>query len=144
MRPIVLAVRQLRDHAVAVCRVVLVEYRFRRYSIDVAAADLGAPLRLDRTQSVPPNETTGADLTRSQRSRTAAIHRVLRIWPFEDTCLRRSLACGHALRSLKPALRIGVALDEGGEVLAHSWLEFDGFSLGLNDEVQYRALRSSR
>jgi hypothetical protein len=60
--------------------------------------------------------------------RLRAVRRVMRHWPFGDTCLRLALVSGQRLRELHPLLRVGVAKDEDG-VRAHAWLEVDGVSL---------------
>jgi len=57
--------------------------------------------------------------------RMYATHRVLRHWPFEDTCLRQALVCGRLLRRLHPVLQLGVARIDG-EVRAHAWLAVNG------------------
>jgi hypothetical protein len=51
--------------------------------------------------------------------------RVMDVWPFGGTCLRRSLLAGHRLRSLHPVLRVGVTR-AGSELGAHAWVEIDG------------------
>lgn len=60
--------------------------------------------------------------------RLRAVSRVMRRWPFGDTCLRRCLVAGHRIRALHPCLRIGVSNGEGA-FLAHAWLEVGGTSL---------------
>ncbi|MFC7494564.1 MULTISPECIES: lasso peptide biosynthesis B2 protein [unclassified Nocardioides] len=57
--------------------------------------------------------------------RLCAVRRVLRHWPFGDTCLRQALVGGGRLRRLDPALVVGVAKIDG-EVRAHSWLLVNG------------------
>ena len=54
-----------------------------------------------------------------------ASRRVLRHWPFGDTCLRQALVCGWLLRRLGPVLQLGVAKVDG-EVRAHAWLVVGG------------------
>ncbi len=51
-----------------------------------------------------------------------AMDRVLRRWPFGDTCLRRALILGFLIRRLDPILCIGVRRDDAGEIAAHAWL----------------------
>jgi len=51
-------------------------------------------------------------------------------WPFcKGPCLRQALVAGRILRGRQPRLRIGVAV-EGSDVMAHAWLEVDGFCIG--------------
>jgi hypothetical protein len=74
------------------------------------------------------------------RRRSAAVHRVLRHWPFGDTCLRRSLVLGQRIRRLDPVLVIGVRHDEHGNLAAHAWLAVGGVALDTLAE-QYVPLR---
>jgi hypothetical protein len=72
--------------------------------------------------------------------RSAAVHRVLRHWPFGDTCLRRSLVLGQRIRRLNPVVVIGVRHDEHGKLAAHAWLTVSGVALDTLAE-QYAPLR---
>jgi hypothetical protein len=72
--------------------------------------------------------------------RSAAVHRVLRHWPFGDTCLRRSLVLGQRIRRLDPVLVIGVRHDEHGKLAAHAWLTVSGVALDTLAE-HYAPLR---
>lgn len=72
--------------------------------------------------------------------RSAAVHSVLRHWPFGDTCLRRSLILGQRIRRLDPVLVIGVRHDEHGKLAAHAWLTVGGVALDSLAE-QYAPLR---
>jgi hypothetical protein len=74
------------------------------------------------------------------RRRSAAMHRVLRHWPFGDTCLRRSLILGQRIRQLDPVLVIGVRHDEYGKLTAHAWLTVGSVALDTLAE-QYAPLR---
>lgn len=47
--------------------------------------------------------------------------RVIRRWPFDRSCLRRSLVLGWILRKRRPQLVIGTLL-VGGKVTAHAWV----------------------
>jgi hypothetical protein len=62
------------------------------------------------------------------RPRLAAIERLLRHWPWDATCLRRSLLQADALRSLRPVMRLGIRAGSK-PIVAHAWLEVDGHSL---------------
>lgn len=57
--------------------------------------------------------------------RLDATRRILRHWPFGDTCLRQALIGGQRLRRLGPRLHVGVAMVDG-ELRAHAWLEVRG------------------
>jgi hypothetical protein len=89
------------------------------------SADLSRGGRADGLWSIP----------RRYERRLRAMHRATRWWPFGDTCLRRCLLVGVALRRLHPVLRIGVRRDEAGVVRAHSWLEIDGQALEAGVDV---------
>ena len=54
---------------------------------------------------------------------------LMRRWPVDGTCLRRSLVAGQRIRRLNPVLRIGVATGTTGSLDAHAWLEVNGRSL---------------
>lgn len=62
------------------------------------------------------------------RHRLAASRRAMRHWPFGGTCLRTALVGGCLIRRLDPALRIGVAKQDGA-IKAHAWIELAGVSL---------------
>ena len=47
--------------------------------------------------------------------------RLLRRWPLDATCLRRSLLTGWVLRRHAPVLVIGVR-SEAGQIAAHAWI----------------------
>jgi len=61
----------------------------------------------------------------ADRRRTLVALAVMRHWPFDEKCLRRSLVIGYRLRHHRPALVVGVAI-AGGDVAAHAWLVVDG------------------
>lgn len=76
----------------------------------------------------PPrtNHSADPDLVRRIRRAARAIDRILRRWPFGDTCLRRALILGFLLRRLDPILQIGVRRDDAGDIAAHAWLVVAG------------------
>jgi hypothetical protein len=67
----------------------------------------------------------GVPLSPAERRGVDAARRIVRRWPVEARCLRRSLLVGHVLRGRRPALRLGVAKHDG-RVHAHAWIEVDG------------------
>jgi transglutaminase superfamily protein len=80
-------------------------------------------------------------MTGRERLDVDAARRLVRRWPAEARCLRRSLLVGHALRRRAPVLRIGVA-KEDGKVHAHAWIEVGGLALeGLEKGIDFRPLR---
>jgi hypothetical protein len=77
------------------------------------------------------------------RRRALAVNRVLRHWPFGDTCLRRALVLGQRIRRLDPTLLIGVRHDDSGALAAHAWLVVAGVTLDPF-ATQYEELRDLR
>lgn len=115
---------------------VVVEVGLRTVTLPRLARLLGTPLRLDDGVEVMP-ATAVVPLSPAARRRLRAGRRVLRHWPFGDTCLRRALVGGHALRRRHPALRVGVAKIDG-RIQAHAWLEIDGVSLDPAGAAMYQ------
>lgn len=100
----------------------LVEVGLRTMSLPRLAALVGAPISWEDQEGSAAQRTS---LSRDSRRRVRAARRVLKRWPFGDTCLREALVIGHRLRRLEPELHVGVAkLD--GEVRAHAWLVIGG------------------
>jgi hypothetical protein len=69
-----------------------------------------------------------AVLTAAERRWMRNTARVLRRWPLDATCLRRSLLTGWVLRRHAPVLILGVRTEDG-QVAAHAWLRVGGFDL---------------
>lgn len=132
--------RFLRAYVVAIVWISVVEAGLRLRPLPVLARWLGVPLDSTRSKAPPPPEVEEQAFGRGEWIRVRAIDRAISRWPFGDTCLRRSLVWGHALRGRAPKLRIGVARSAEGAVIAHSWLEFDGVSLGLDPDTDYQPL----
>lgn len=61
--------------------------------------------------------------------RLRIVGRVMGRWPVEGTCLRHALVAGQRVRALHPELKLGVAKDDSGKVVAHAWLVLGGRSL---------------
>lgn len=96
-----------------------------RLPLPRVAAALGSPLRTGPVadlQDEPPR------LLRWALQELYDVDRVLRRWPFGDTCLRRCLVAGRRLRGVSPELVLGV-MRKDGVILAHSWLEVGGHPL---------------
>ena len=103
---------------------VAVEVGLRTTTLPRLAGLLGAPLATDGFGTyVAPTEAV--PLPRWAARRVETSRRVLRHWPFGDTCLRQALVCGWLLRRLGPVLQLGVAKVEG-DVRAHAWLVVGG------------------
>lgn len=118
-----------------------VEVGLRVARLPRLAAWLGAPLGLEQESPLMPAGGATARLSATERRRLRAAWRVLRHWPFGDTCLRRALVGGHVLRRRKPVLRVGVAKVEG-RIQAHAWLEIDGVSLDPVGAATYRTFEA--
>jgi hypothetical protein len=84
-----------------------------------------AGVHLDTREYEPVGEAERLRLADRTRRQLRATRRVMRHWPFGNTCLRHTLVLGQRLRHLKPVLRVGVAKVDG-QVRAHAWLEIDG------------------
>ncbi|WP_448071244.1 lasso peptide biosynthesis B2 protein [Georgenia yuyongxinii] len=114
-----------------------VEVGLRAVTLPRLARVLGTPMNLS---SAGTSSAERASLTRRDRRRAWAADRVLRHWPFGDTCLRRALVLGWLLRHRSPVLRVGVAKVDG-EVRAHAWLVIDGRSLDPTGAASFAPLR---
>lgn len=112
----------VRELLIVIAVASYVEVRLRRGTLPALAGRLG--IRLDLHSGVVG--TSGATIPGWCALRITTTHRVLRHWPFGDTCLRRCLVMGQRLHGLDPVLRIGVRAAEEGRLEAHSWLEIDG------------------
>lgn len=102
---------------------VIVEVGLRATTLPRLSRLLGAPLASGGDGATPRADVT--ELPGWAQRRLRATRRVLRRWPFGDTCLRQALVGGQRLRRLRPRLHIGVARIDG-EVRAHAWLVIDG------------------
>lgn len=114
----------LPDLCAALIVAVVVELGLRATTLPRLARALGTPLAVDDVDA-PTGAADAYLLPRWAVRRMNAARRVLRHWPFGDTCLRQALVCGRLVRRLGPALQLGVAKVEG-EVRAHAWLVVNG------------------
>lgn len=62
--------------------------------------------------------------------------RLLKRWPWDKSCLRRSLLLGWILRHRDPDLMVGTRLDEAGEITAHAWIRLGSVDLDV-DALRY-------
>lgn len=108
----------------ALALAVVVEVGLRTTTLPRLARALGTPLAVDGSDAyaAPADAVLLPDWA---VLRMHSVRRVLRHWPFGDTCLRQALVCGWLLRRLRPALQLGVAKVDG-EVRAHAWLVVGG------------------
>jgi Transglutaminase-like superfamily len=117
-------VSEVPDLCTALVVAVVVEVGLRTTTLPRLARALGTPLAVDGHDAFAER----ADAVLLPRWAVLRVHvaeRVLRHWPFGDTCLRQALVCGWMVRRLRPALQLGVAKVEG-EVRAHAWLIVGG------------------
>jgi hypothetical protein len=129
----------------------LAEIELRVSKLPSTARRLGVPLAVQRPGlAAPTGPETAAALEPSPyqprlpnwaKLRLRAVHRVMRHWPFGDTCLRQALVAGQRLRKLHPVLQVGVAKDDG-VVKAHAWLQIDGISLDPAAPSSYAVVQS--
>lgn len=57
--------------------------------------------------------------------------RIVKRWPWDKSCLRRSLLLGWVLRRRGPELVIGTRLDEHQQIAAHAWICLEGVALDI-------------
>lgn len=113
----------------------------------VVAFDLGLRLFSSKTCLAFFDGKTAPDVRRQEvdRQRMAWLVEVAdRNAPGRSSCLRQAATLAWLLRrrGVPTSLRIGVA-KEGGNIVAHSWLESgDGELLGLSDSYKYVPLSS--
>ena len=121
----------------------VVEVGLRTTTLPRLARALGTPLAVDGFE-VYAEQADAVLLPRWAVQRMHAARRVLRHWPFGDTCLRQALVCGWLVRRLRPALQLGVAKVDG-EVRAHAWLVVSGTVVDPRRAVSsYQPLASVR
>lgn len=131
---------KLRDYAAVASAAVAqsrIEWGLHRRPLPTLADGLGVPLVTNG--GILATEPFDERLTADERRSLRAVRRVLRHWPWDDTCLRRALATGYALRHRGPSLRVGVTKTDG-VVKAHAWLEIDGRTLDPDAPSTYLSL----
>lgn len=135
-------VPELPETAVALVVAAVVEVGLKVTTLPKLAGWLGVPL--DTRGPGTAAETMSGPRTATLPARAAlqvrATRRVLRHWPFGDTCLRQALISGQRLRRMHPALHVGVAkIDD--EIKAHAWLVIHGVVLDpLRGAASYQDL----
>lgn len=101
---------------VVAAQLIRAEILLRRRPVDRAAA--GFAMRFDVDE---PQHVDAVALTASERRWLINTSRVLRRWPFDRSCLRRSLVIGWVLRAHEPELVIGTRSDGEG-IHVHAWV----------------------
>lgn len=107
----------------------VVEIGLRTMSLPRLARLLGLRMGGDGPTAAEPVAQPDPAAVRRIRRSFRATDRVLRRWPFGNTCLRRALVLGHLISGLEPTLCIGVRRDETRALVAHAWLTVAGFPL---------------
>lgn len=109
----------------------VVEIGLRTTTLPRLARLMGTPLSVAESDG-GATEPTKADeaqerfvLPESAQRQVRATLRILRHWPFRDTCLRQALISGQRMRRHGPRLHVGVAKVDG-ELRAHAWLVIRG------------------
>jgi Transglutaminase-like superfamily len=115
---------------------VVIEGGLRLVRLPHLARGVGVPLSLTGRGGDAEGQLR---LSRPEIDRLDLARRLIRRWPTEATCLRRSLLAGHVLRRRHPILRIGVA-KVNGRVAAHAWLEIEGVCLDPSGAAQFEPL----
>ncbi len=115
---------EVPDLFAALVLAAVVEVGLRTTTLPKLAKALRTPLAVNGFDAIA-EQADAVLLPRWAVQRMHAVRRVLRHWPFGDTCLRQALVCGWMVRRLHPALQLGVAKVEG-EVRAHAWLVVNG------------------
>ena len=57
--------------------------------------------------------------------------RIVKRWPWDKSCLRRSLLLGWILRHREPDLMIGARTGDDGTIEAHAWIRLDGVDMDI-------------
>lgn len=115
-----------------------IEYLVRFEGLTKAAKCAGVAVALNG-MAAPTGSTDDIPISVRERERLDTAWRVLRIRPFNSTCLRTALVGGYVLRAHRPALRVGVG-KSNGLVAAHAWIEVDGVSLDPDAAAKYAVL----
>lgn len=131
--------RRWGDILTAVVIAIRVERLVRFAGLEKAAKSAGVTLALDGT-AAPVGAAGELSCSARELEKLDTAWRVLRVRPFNATCLRRALVGGYFLRHRHPALRVGVR-KENGAVSAHAWIEVDGIGLDP-DGGAYAVLRT--
>lgn len=118
--------RQRYDLVVTLALAVVVEVGIRVLPLPTLTGLLRVPLQTDARDDEQTEQSLALD-SRSRR-RLQIISRVMRHWPFDEKCLRRSLVAAVRIRHVNPSLVIGVAIKDG-EIKAHAWLRVRGVDL---------------
>ncbi|MHA7985481.1 lasso peptide biosynthesis B2 protein [Rathayibacter sp. CAU 1779] len=113
-----------------------IERSLRRETLDRTAQRFGAELSFEPPQGLE----TRWPLNEEESREVGLALAVLRRRAFNGTCLRRALVMADILRDRSPKLRVGVS-KASGEVVAHAWVEIEGFAIDPMAEREYAMLQ---
>ena len=111
-------------------KLVHIELLLRRRPISEVAPRFGVQFLRpsdDQRQAQDPNIRYTADEWRWVKNH----RRVVKRWPWDKSCLRRSLLLGWILRHRHPDLMIGARSGEDGQIEAHAWIRLDGVDMDI-------------
>jgi hypothetical protein len=119
--------------AILAGRLLVAEVLLRVRRLDQTAASFGMSLERDER---PSSVTFAATQREARWLRNAG--RLLRRWPWDRSCLRRSLLIGWILRRHDPELVVGSRLSDG-ELRAHAWVRVGASDLdaGARDHIPF-------
>lgn len=105
--------------------VMLVEMLIRWVSLPRLSRLLGVRINLEPSGRHASDQLPLDELPPWAQRAVRCTSRVTRTWPFcSGPCLRSALVGAHLLRSLEPAVRIGIT-GVGHGLSAHAWIEID-------------------
>lgn len=124
-----LTVRQWFSLSITVAIGVVVELGLRTLRLPTLTRVLRIRMA-DDTQHAAATRLQPAEgaLSPRARRRLIMVYRVMRHWPWDEKCLRRSLVGAVRIREYQPTLVIGVTII-GDDVKAHAWLRVNGLDL---------------
>lgn len=123
-----LSAAEWRDVATTLSIAVVVEVGLRLLKLPTLTRLLHVSMEAEEAPVRAGDHPAIAILPRRDAQRLLIVYRVMRRWPYDEKCLRRSLVAAVQIRKHSPAVVIGVSL-VGGEVKAHAWLRLDGTDL---------------
>lgn len=107
---------------------VVIEVALRTQRLDTVARRSGMQfLPVDGAPNPQMGTDTRIALSPAERRWVNNVGRVVRRWPWDASCLRRSLLLGWVLRRRHPVLVVGVRVT--GLVEAHAWVRVEGVDL---------------
>lgn len=132
------AAREVLETGCIVMLAMAAELTVRITPLPVLCRWFATPLEAAGTERATPRP-----LPRSAERSIRCTERVMRRWPVDGHCLRRSLVLGSRLRRLGPQLRMGVRHRDGRTEM-HAWLVVHGQEIGQGEYVRFDVPASRR